>query len=71
MTRNGPSHTDTTAAERCMVAKLEEYSLRKKPADKTTARTRSSAPEGKTAKLKNKEFEGHLAKLQTELLTLA
>ena len=40
----------------------------KKPADKAAARARSSAPEGKAAKLKNKEFESQLAKLQAELV---
>ena len=42
--------------------------MRKKPADKTTANTHSNVPEGKAAKLKNKEFESQLAKLQAELV---
>jgi polyphosphate kinase 2 len=68
VTRNGLSHADTTAAERSTAAKVEDYTLRKKPADKTTAKTHSNAPEGKPVKLKNKEFESHLAKLQAELV---
>ena len=42
--------------------------MRKEPSDKTKAKTHSSASDGKAAKLKNKEFEGHLAKLQAELV---
>ena len=42
--------------------------MRKKHADKTKANTHSSVPEGKAAKLKNKEFESQLAKLQAELV---
>jgi polyphosphate kinase 2 len=42
--------------------------LRKKSVDKARAKTLSSVPEGKTAKLKNKEFESQLAKLQAELV---
>ena len=41
--------------------------MHKEPADKK-AKTHSSAPEEKAAKLKNKEFESHLAKLQAELV---
>ena len=42
--------------------------MHKEPLDKTKAKTHSSASDGKAAKLKNKEFEGHLAKLQAELV---
>jgi len=42
--------------------------LHKESADKAKAKPHSSAVEGKAAKLKNKEFEGHLAKLQAELV---
>jgi len=42
--------------------------LRKKTADKTAAKTPSRVPKGKPVKLKNKEFESHLAKLQAELV---
>jgi polyphosphate kinase 2 (PPK2 family) len=68
VTRNGLSLTDTTAAERSKAAKVEDYSVRKKLADKTRANTHSSVPEGKAAKLKNKEFESQLGKLQAELV---
>jgi polyphosphate kinase len=42
--------------------------LRKKLGDKAKAKTPASALEKKPAKLKNKEFERHLAKLQAELV---
>jgi len=42
--------------------------LHKEPADKTKARTHLSRSEGKAVKLKSKEFESHLAKLQAELV---
>ena len=42
--------------------------MRKKTADKTAAKTPSRVPKGKPVKLKNKEFESHLAKLQAELV---
>ena len=42
--------------------------MRKKPTAKAIARTPSSVREGKAAKLKNKEFEKQLAKLQAELV---
>jgi polyphosphate kinase len=42
--------------------------LRKKAANKTRAKTPPSVSEGKVAKLKNKEFESQLAKLQAELV---
>jgi polyphosphate kinase 2 len=42
--------------------------LRKQPADKARATTISSVPGVKSAKLKNKEFEAQLAKLQVELV---
>ena len=42
--------------------------MRKEPPDRTKAKAHSNAPDGKAAKLKNKEFEGQLAKLQAELV---
>jgi polyphosphate kinase 2 len=48
----------------------EGYSLRKKSADKARTKTLASVPEGKAAKLKNKEFESQLVKLQAELVKL-
>jgi len=42
--------------------------LHKEPLDRTKTKTHSSAPDGKAAKLKNKEFESQLSKLQAELI---
>ena len=42
--------------------------MHKEPAEKPKAKTHSSATEAKATKLKNKEFESHLAKLQAELV---
>jgi polyphosphate kinase 2 len=42
--------------------------MHKESADKTNAKAHSSVAEGKAAKLKNKEFESQLAKLQAELV---
>ena len=42
--------------------------MHKESADKTNAKAHSNVPEGKAAKLKNKEFESQLAKLQAELV---
>src|ERR1700746_911702 len=42
--------------------------MHKESADKTNAKAHSSVADGKAAKLKNKEFEGQLAKLQAELV---
>jgi polyphosphate kinase 2 len=44
--------------------------LRKKPTKKTQAQLVSKAPGQKLPKLKNKEFESHLAKLEAELVKL-
>ena len=42
--------------------------MHKEPLDRTKTKTHSSAPDGKAAKLKNKEFESQLSKLQAELI---
>ena len=44
--------------------------LPKESADKTKTKSHPSVAEGKAAKLKNKEFEGHLARLQAELVKM-
>src|SRR6201993_5015122 len=42
--------------------------MHKETPDRTKAKTHSNAPDGKAAKLKNKEFEKQMAKLQEELV---
>ena len=44
--------------------------MRKKPTDTAKAEPLASAPKGKAAKLKNKEFERQLARLEAELVKL-
>src|SRR5579864_159768 len=44
--------------------------MHKESADKTNAKAHSNVPEGKAAKLKNKEFESELARLHAELVKL-
>ena len=57
-----------SAAQRSHGCESKGYTLRKEPQIKQKQRLHSSVPEGKAAKLKNKEFESHLAKLQAELV---
>jgi polyphosphate kinase 2 len=50
--------------------KIEGHSVREKSANDSSSKTLPSPSEKKFAKLKNKDFESELAKLQTELVKL-